>query len=44
MSFGDGPFQDFKLPLVWIAGASVLVAAVVAAVLLLGDRRETLRD
>lgn len=43
MAFRDGPFEDFKVPIVLTAALAVAVVAVVAVVLLLGDRRETLR-
>jgi rod shape-determining protein MreC len=44
VSFQSGPLSDLKLPLAWVAGGAVVIAAIIAAVLLLGDRRETLRD
>jgi rod shape-determining protein MreC len=44
VAFGDGPFHDLKVPLAWTAVGAMLVAGMIAAVLLLGDRRETLRD
>lgn len=43
MSFRDSDrFQEIRVPLTWTATAATLVAAVLALVLLLGDRRETL--
>lgn len=43
MSYRDGPFNDLKVPLTWTAAVAVIVAGVVAAALLLSDRRETLQ-
>ena len=40
MAFRDGPFTDLKLPLAWVAGASTIVAVLIAVVLLLAGRRE----
>ena len=42
MAFRDGPFENFKVPLVWTAALAVIVAAVGAGFLLLNDRREDL--
>lgn len=44
MSFQSGRFSDLKLPLAWVAGGAMLVAAIIAAVLLLGDQRGKLRE
>ncbi len=44
MSFRDNPFGEIRVPLVWTAGVALIVAVVVAAALLLGDRRETFRN
>ncbi len=44
MSFRDNPFGEIRVPLVWTAGVALIVAIVVAAALLLGDRRETFRN
>jgi rod shape-determining protein MreC len=43
VSLRDGPFQDIKVPLTWAAAIALIVAAVIGAALLLGDRRETMR-
>jgi rod shape-determining protein MreC len=43
VSYRDGPFNDLKVPLTWTAAVAVIVAGVVAAALLLSDRRETLQ-
>ena len=40
MAFREGPFEKHRVPLTWTAGVAVLVAALVAALLLIGDRRE----
>jgi rod shape-determining protein MreC len=40
--YRDGPLEDLKVPLTFTAGAALIVAALVATFLLLGDRRETL--
>ena len=42
MAFRDGPFENFKVPLVWTAALAVIVAGVGAGFLLLTDRREDL--
>ncbi|WP_300574822.1 rod shape-determining protein MreC [Phenylobacterium sp.] len=44
MSLRDNPFGEIRVPLVWTAGVALIVAVVVAAALLLGDRRETFRN
>ena len=43
MSLRDGPFGDIKVPLAWGATIALIVAAVFALAMVLGDRRETLR-
>ncbi|HUO11868.1 MAG TPA: rod shape-determining protein MreC [Caulobacteraceae bacterium] len=43
MSLRDGPFGDIRVPLTWSAGAALVIAAIIAAALLLGDRRETMK-
>ena len=40
MAFRDGPFENFKVPLVWTAAVAVVVAGVAAVLLLLTDKRE----
>ncbi len=40
MAYRDSPFQQIKAPLVWMAGAATVVAAVLAVVLLVADRRD----
>lgn len=40
MPLRDNQFGDLKVPLTWTAGVALVVAAVVAAALLLSDRRE----
>ncbi|MBX7249153.1 MAG: rod shape-determining protein MreC [Caulobacteraceae bacterium] len=42
MTFRDGPFENFKVPLVWTAAVAVVVAGVVAVLLLVTDKRESL--
>jgi len=42
MAFRDGPFQDLKLPLTLAVVAATVVAILVALVLLVADRRESL--
>lgn len=42
MSFRDSRFEDLKVPLTWTASAALLVAALIAASMLLGDRRDDL--
>ena len=39
MAFRDGPFENLKVPLAWTAAVAVIVCAVGAALLLIGDRR-----
>ena len=43
MSLRDGPFGDIRVPLTWSAGAALVIAAIIAAALLMGDRRETMK-
>jgi rod shape-determining protein MreC len=43
LSLRDGPFGDIRVPLTWSAGAALVIAAIIAAALLLGDRRETMK-
>jgi rod shape-determining protein MreC len=40
VAFREGPFEKHRVPLTWTAGLAVLVAAAIAALLLIGDRRE----
>jgi rod shape-determining protein MreC len=40
VAFREGPFEKHRVPLTWTAGVAVLVAALIAALLLIGDRRE----
>lgn len=42
MAFREGPFENFKVPLVWTAAVAVVVAGVAAVLLLLTDKRENL--
>lgn len=42
MAFRDGPFENFKVPLVWTAAVAVVAASVAAGFLLLTDKREDL--
>lgn len=42
MAFRDGPFENFKVPLVWTAAVAVVLAGVAAVLLLLTDKREDL--
>jgi rod shape-determining protein MreC len=44
VSFRDNPLGEIRVPLVWTAGVALVVAVIVAVTLLLGDRRETLRN
>lgn len=44
MSFRDNPLGEIRVPLVWTAAVALIVALIVAVTLLLGDRRETLRN
>jgi len=41
LSFRDRSNFDMKVPLTWMAGVAVIIAAVIGVALLLGDRRET---
>jgi rod shape-determining protein MreC len=43
LSLRDGPFGDIRVPLTWSAGAALVIAAIIAAALLMGDRRETMK-
>jgi len=43
VSFRDRSNFDMKVPLTWMAGVAVIIAAVIGVALLLGDRRETLQ-
>ena len=43
MSLRDGPFGDIRVPLTWSAGAALVIAAIIAGALLIGDRRETMK-
>ncbi len=43
MSLRDGPFSDIKVPLIWTASVALIIAAVLAVAILVGDRRETLQ-
>ena len=43
MSLREGPFGDIRVPLTWSAGAALVIAAIIAAALLMGDRRETMK-
>jgi rod shape-determining protein MreC len=40
VAFREGPFEKHRVPLTWTAGVAVLVAALIAGLLLIGDRRE----
>ncbi len=40
MAFREGPFNDLKLPLTWVAGGATVVAILIALVLLLAERRQ----
>jgi rod shape-determining protein MreC len=42
VAFRDGPFENFKVPLVWTAAVAVVVAGVAAVLLLITDKRESL--
>lgn len=42
MAFRDGPFENFKVPLVWTAAVAVVIAGVAAVLLLLTDKRESM--
>ncbi len=44
MAFRDGPFENLKVPLAWTAAVVVVVALIGAVILMLADRRETLRQ
>jgi rod shape-determining protein MreC len=43
VSYREGHFQDLKVPLTWMVGVALAVAAVVAVALILSDRRETVQ-
>jgi rod shape-determining protein MreC len=40
VAFREGPFEKHRVPLTWTAGFAVIVAAAIAALLLVSDRRE----
>jgi rod shape-determining protein MreC len=40
VAFREGPFEKHRVPLTWTAGLAVIIAGAVAALLLIGDRRE----
>jgi rod shape-determining protein MreC len=40
VAFREGPFEKHRVPLTWTAGFAVIVAAALAALLLVSDRRE----
>ena len=40
MAFREGPFEKHRVPLTWTAGVAVLVAVLIAALLLISDRRD----
>lgn len=42
MAFRDGPFENLKVAGPWVAGVAAIAAGVVALLLLLGDKSETL--
>jgi rod shape-determining protein MreC len=44
VAFREGPFDNLKVPLVWTAALAVVAAIIVAVILLLGDKRETLQS
>jgi rod shape-determining protein MreC len=44
LPFRESPLEDLKVPLTWTAGAAVGVAILVAAFMLLGDRRDSLDE
>ena len=44
MAFRDGPFENLKVPLAWTAAVVVVIALIGAVILMLADRRETLRQ
>ena len=39
MAFRDGPFENIKVPLVWTAAVTVVVAAIGCVLLLISDAR-----
>ena len=39
MAFRDGPFENIKVPLVWTAAVTVVVAAIGCILLLISDAR-----
>ena len=44
MAYRESPFAELKVPLTWLAVVALIVALVVAATLLLTDRRETFKS
>nr|MBA3811739.1 rod shape-determining protein MreC [Caulobacteraceae bacterium] len=44
MSLRDGPLGEIKPPILWMTGVVLVVSALAAAALLIGDRRETARS
>jgi len=44
VSFRDSPFSDIKVPLAWTAAVAVIGCGIIALVLLIADRRETLQE
>ena len=44
MAFRESPFGELKVPLAWTAAVALIVAVVVAAALLISDRRETFQS
>lgn len=42
MAFRDGPFQDIRLPLTWAAIVATVLAILVAAALLVSDRKDAI--
>jgi len=43
LSLRDGPLAELKAPLIWTASVAVIIAAVLAIAILIGDRRQTLQ-
>jgi len=43
VAYRDSPFQEFKVPLTWAAGAATLLALVAAVLLFLSDRKDQAR-
>ncbi len=44
MSLRDGPLGEIKPPILWMTGVVLVVSALAAVALLIGDRRETARS